>query len=132
MIATAAAGFISLCLATWQIGDLRPHRFLADTTVEQYNVSAGRATIDLVSSERMEDLIILADAELAPQGFIRRMYITSIQQQPFCGYSRMLGTPGSRDFVQMSKLPGRTYVTVSRSATVTDRIQSWLFNLRRR
>lgn len=126
MIANLALGFIALCLAASRIGDWRPYRFLTDAEIGTYQVTAKYSMIYFTSPSRMEDLVVLADAELAPLGLVRHMYEDMDRSDATCIYLLPGGTPDPRGSVLIKKSLGRTIVIVSQPPTISDHIRSVL------
>lgn len=123
---------IVLCLATSRMGESRPYRFLEGSTLVQYSVGPRLATTYFGTSAQMHDLVILADTELAAHGLVRQMHQDWDRSDAYCSYLHPRGTPGVSASVHMQKSLGRTRIIVSRPATISDRVQAFLFNLRSR
>lgn len=126
MIANLALAFIACCLASSRIGDWRPYRFLDDARISDYHVGAQWSTIYFTSPKRMEDLVLLADAELAPRGLVRHMDQELNRADSYCSYLLPSGAPDARGSVHMQKSLGRTLVIVSQPPSISDHIRSFL------
>lgn len=129
MIANLVLCFIALCLAGSRVGNWRPYRFLDDAEIGGYDVQEKFSMIYFTSPKQMEDLVVLADAELASLGLVRHMYEDMNRGDASCGYVLADGSPNPGGSVLIRKSLGRTVVIVTRPPTISDRIRSILSRL---
>lgn len=134
--------FLAACVALLQMASQRPYRFLAGSTILMYHAGPDMTAIVFESERRLEDLKASADVELTQRGWRKDFaiylgssseFVTHVGAPQYSYVKPSPGAPDGAEFLTFSTDHlGRTRLGFSKRATVSDRLRTWLFNLKNR